>query len=80
VSGQLQAQAALTPDQKAPDTHRIGDWMGPTTGLDAVAKEKNHWSCRELNRCRAARNLITTLKELPRLIIKVYASNKLHQV
>jgi hypothetical protein len=43
---------------------------GPQSRLDAVAKEKIkslHCPCRELNPSRPARNLVSTLTELPRL-------------
>jgi hypothetical protein len=35
VSGKLHASAALLPD-----IQRIGGWVGPRAGLDAVAKRK----------------------------------------
>jgi hypothetical protein len=31
----------LYPGERAPDTHWIGGWMGPRTGLDAVGGEIN---------------------------------------
>jgi hypothetical protein len=31
----------FTPEEWAPGTHWIGGWVGPRTGLDAVAKRKN---------------------------------------
>jgi hypothetical protein len=40
VSGQLHAQAALPPRDKAPGTHWIGGWVGPRAGLDTVVKRK----------------------------------------
>jgi hypothetical protein len=40
VSGQLHAPAALPPGERAPGTHSIGGWVGPTTGLDDVEKRK----------------------------------------
>jgi hypothetical protein len=40
VSGQLQAPAAFLPGKETPDTHWIGGWVDPITGLDAVAKMK----------------------------------------
>jgi len=30
----------FTPGERAPDTRWIGAWVGPRTGLDAVAKRK----------------------------------------
>jgi hypothetical protein len=39
----------FTPSVSAPDSHRIGDWVSPETGLDVVAKSKNHCPCRESN-------------------------------
>jgi hypothetical protein len=47
-SGQLHAQAALTPGERAPDTHCIGDWVGPRVGLDAV--EKRNLARRDVTR------------------------------
>jgi hypothetical protein len=41
VSGQLHACTALLPGEKFPGTHRVGDWMGPGVGMDAVEKRKN---------------------------------------
>jgi hypothetical protein len=31
----------FNPRERAPDTHWIGGWVGPTAGLDAMAKTKN---------------------------------------
>jgi hypothetical protein len=36
----------LTPGEKAPSTHRIGCWMGPRAGLDAVGTIKTTCPCR----------------------------------
>jgi hypothetical protein len=44
VSGKLHALR-----ERAPGTHRIGGWMGPKAGLDAVAKRKIPTPCRESN-------------------------------
>jgi len=42
VNGQLQRTDRFTLGIRASSTHWIGDWIGPRTGLDAVAKrEKN---------------------------------------
>jgi hypothetical protein len=30
----------LTPGERAPDSHLIGGWVGPRTGLDVVQKRK----------------------------------------
>jgi len=51
---------------RAPGPHWIGDWMGPITGLDAVAKRKSTIivPCRGLNPCRPARSLVAVLAEL----------------
>jgi hypothetical protein len=32
----------FTPGEAAPDTHWIGSWLGPRTGLDDVEKILNH--------------------------------------
>jgi len=37
---QLHAPAAFTPGERAPETHRIGGWVGPRAGLEAVEKGK----------------------------------------
>jgi hypothetical protein len=39
VSGQPQVSVALTPG-KSPDTHQIGDFVGPRASLDVVEKRK----------------------------------------
>jgi hypothetical protein len=53
VSGQLHVPAALPPGEKAPGTHWIGGWVGPSVGLDAVEKRKI-LHCREFNLGRPA--------------------------
>jgi hypothetical protein len=40
VSGQLHAPVVLPPGKEPPGTHRIGGWMDPRAGLDAVVKRK----------------------------------------
>jgi hypothetical protein len=40
MSGQLHAQAALTPGKELPGTHWIGGWMDPRAALDDVKKRK----------------------------------------
>jgi hypothetical protein len=49
VSGQLHAPAALPPGERAPGTHWIGGWVGPTAVLDAVVKRTISSPRRELN-------------------------------
>jgi hypothetical protein len=49
VSGQLHAPAALPPRERAPGTHWIGGWMGPTAVLDTVVKRKIPSPRRESN-------------------------------
>jgi hypothetical protein len=44
VSCQFHAPAVLFPGEIVPSTHRIGDWMGLRTGLDAVEYEKTTYS------------------------------------
>jgi hypothetical protein len=39
VSGKIHAPVALSPG-RAPGTHLMGGWLGPTAGLDAMAKRK----------------------------------------
>jgi hypothetical protein len=39
VSDQLHAPAALAPG-RAPDTYRIGGWMGPRAGLDTASQKE----------------------------------------
>jgi hypothetical protein len=51
VSGQLHDFPAFTPGERAPGTHWVGVWVGPTASLDAWRKEK---SCTAWNRTRAA--------------------------
>jgi len=43
VSGQLSASRPghFTPRERAPGTHWIGGWVGPSAGLDAVVNWKN---------------------------------------
>jgi hypothetical protein len=52
----------FTPRERAPGTHWIGGWVGPTVGLDAVVKRKipsprrysnpriSEWICRNCGR------------------------------
>jgi len=40
VSGQLHDSSALPPTERAPGSHWIGGWVGPTALLDAVVKRK----------------------------------------
>jgi hypothetical protein len=42
VGGEWSASSPdrFTPGEKAPSTNRIGDWVGPTAGLDDVEKRK----------------------------------------
>jgi len=39
MSGQFHAPVALI-GERAPDTHRIGGWVGPRTSLNAVTKKE----------------------------------------
>jgi hypothetical protein len=41
VSDQLHTPSILPPMEKGPSTHRIGGWVGPRVGLDAVEERKN---------------------------------------
>jgi hypothetical protein len=40
MNGQLHASAALPPGKEPLDTHWIGGWVGPRTGLDDVERRK----------------------------------------
>jgi len=59
------------PGERDPGNHWRGGWVGPTAGLDAVAKTNDTWPCRELSPCRPARSLVTTLTELSRSIYHI---------
>jgi hypothetical protein len=50
------------PRGKSPHTHSIGGWVGPRTGLDAVAKRNISSPCRESNLGCTARSIVTILK------------------
>jgi hypothetical protein len=41
VYGQLHAPSSFTPRLTAPGAHWIGGYVGPSAGLDLVAKRKN---------------------------------------
>jgi hypothetical protein len=43
VSDQLLAPGGFTPEEKSPDTHWMGGWVGPRAGVDAVEKRKISW-------------------------------------
>jgi hypothetical protein len=45
VSGQFHAPAALPPEERAPSTHWIGNWVGPRAGLDDVERWRGEKSC-----------------------------------
>jgi hypothetical protein len=42
-SGQLYVSVVLPPGQEPPSTHWMGSWLGPRTGMDAVAKRKKSY-------------------------------------
>jgi hypothetical protein len=44
VSGQLHASVALLPGETSPDTHRVGNWVGPQSRSGLYGEEKNHLS------------------------------------
>jgi hypothetical protein len=46
----------FTPGERAPVTHWLGGWVGPTAGLDAVELRKISCLCRESNPGRPARS------------------------
>jgi hypothetical protein len=39
----------FTPGEGTSDTHKMGGWVGPRAGLDAVTKRETLSPCRELN-------------------------------
>jgi len=41
TSGHLHGLATLPLGERIPDTHWVGGWVGPRTGLDVVAKKEN---------------------------------------
>jgi hypothetical protein len=43
--------------------------VGPRAGLDAVAKRKTLYPCRDSNPGRPVRSLVTILTELSRLLV-----------
>jgi hypothetical protein len=49
ASGQHHAPTALYPREKDPGTHCTGGWVGPTAGLDTVARGKILCLCRGTN-------------------------------
>jgi len=66
ISGQLHAWL-LYPREKAPGTHWIGSWVGPTAILDAVVMRKIPSPCWESN----PRTLIIQ----PRAILSYHSSS-----
>lgn len=48
VRGKVYAPAALT-WERVLDTHKVGGWMRPRTGVDALEKRQIPFSCQELN-------------------------------
>jgi len=41
MNGQFHALATLCPQERAPSTHWIGGWVGPTVALNMVVEIKN---------------------------------------
>jgi hypothetical protein len=72
-SGELHTPDRFTPWLKVPGTDWVGGWVGPRTGLDAVAKRRKsvHCACRELNHSRLVRSLVCVLTQLPRLVYEI---------
>jgi hypothetical protein len=64
----------FTRREKSPGTHCIEGWVGPRTGLDSVAKRKNHCSCRESNPCCQSRSPVTVLRRIILNEDKIYCS------
>jgi hypothetical protein len=69
VSGQLYALVSLLPGKEPVVKHWTGGWVGLRTNLDAVAKRRISYPCREKNPGRPAHNLVTILTELSRVLI-----------
>jgi len=64
----LKLRTSCTPRERAPGTHWMGGWIYPrAVFLDAVAKRKIPYQCRQSNTGRPSRSLVTILTELPRL-------------
>jgi hypothetical protein len=42
MSGQLHAPVALSPGERAPSTHWIGGWLGPTADLEDIEKRDSN--------------------------------------
>jgi hypothetical protein len=49
VSDQLHVPATLPPEERAPDTHWMGGWVGSIAILDVVVKREIPSPCRESN-------------------------------
>jgi len=58
----------LYPQERAPGTHWRRRWVGPRDGLDAVVRRKIPNPCRESPPGRPARNLVSILTEIRRLL------------
>jgi hypothetical protein len=70
LSSALRGACRLTSQGKSPSCiNRIGSWVGPRAGLDAVAKRKIPIPCRELNSRCPVRILVTILTELPKEVV-----------
>jgi hypothetical protein len=68
VSSKFHAPAALTPGIISSSTHLTEGWMGPSDGLNAVAKRKKSLPCWESKPGRPASSIVTILTELSRLL------------
>jgi hypothetical protein len=64
VSVQLHFLAALPTGKKVPGTHRIGGWVGPRAGLDAVVERKILSPCRDSKTGRPALSSFIIVIEL----------------
>jgi len=58
----------LYPRGKSSGAHWRGGWFGHRTGLDSGANKKSLCPCRKLNPGRSARDLVTILTKLFRLL------------
>jgi hypothetical protein len=59
--------SASCPGRFIPDTHLLGDSVGPRVGLDALTKKNISCPCWESNPSRPARRSVTIVTELPQL-------------
>jgi len=64
LKSQLYAPAALPPTKQPLTFNGVGEWVGPRTDMDAVAKKKKTCPCRESIPTRPARSMSRTLSKI----------------